>query len=227
MKLTHVVALSVLLCLVAVAISPAALAATDITVTVDGEDVSDGDTVEVDDSPATVSFNVSSDTGISLVETEYGTNLDAEGLEARRSYRSRFNVSVFGQKEVSIQATDTGSETQSFRFTLKRSSETSTGLREDLQNIQDRANRLENETSELEERRQELIERREELRKQIENTTQGANNGSGNGDEDGNDDGNSSDGTGGGGQGLPGFTAVVALVAVAISVAALSLRKRS
>ena len=225
MKLIHVVALSVLLCLVAVAISPAALAAPEISATVDGEDVSDGSTVEVDDSPATVSLNISSDSGVSLVETEYGTTLDAEGLDARQTYRSSFNVSVFGQKAVSIQATDTANETQSFRFTLTRSSETSTSLREDLQDIQDRANRLENETSELEERRRDLIERREELRRQVNNTTQPDN--SNTGQDNGNGDGNGSDGTGGGGQGMPGFTALVALFAVAASLAALSLRKRS
>lgn len=216
-----VVALSTLLFLVALAASPAVAAAPDISVTVDGEEVSDGDTVEVEDTPASVSFNVSSDVGIGAVRREHGTTLDAEGLTGRQTYTDSFNVSVFGQKEVVIEATDTNGDTRTVTMTLARSSETAPGAREDLEALEDRANRLENETSDLEERRQELMERRQELREQLNNVSE---QGSGNGG-DGNSSGSGDDGSGGGSQGLPGFTAVVALVAVA--VAALSLRKRS
>jgi PGF-CTERM protein len=222
MKMKQVVALSALIILLSVAASPAVAAAPEVTVTVDGEDVSDGDTVEVEDSPAEVVFNVSSDVGVASVQWEHGTTLDAEGLRARETYDDSFSVPVFGQKDVTVEATDTNDDTRTVTVTLERSSGTAPGVREDLESLEERANRLENDTSELEQRRQELRERREELRQQrqqLENRTSDENGGT--------EGGNGSDGTDGadgGGQGMPGFTAVVALVAV--SVAALSLRKR-
>jgi len=222
MKVKQVAGLSVLILVLAVAASPAVAAAPAISVTVDGEDVSDGDTVEVEDSPAEVVFNVTSDAGISSVQREHGSTLDAEGLTERQTYDDTFNVSVFGEKEVTVEATDTGGETRTVTFLLSRPSEAGPGLREQVESIRERANRLENETSELEQRRQDLRERREELRQELNETRNTRENME---SENGNGNGNGSDGNSGGGQGMPGFTAVVALVAV--SVAALSLRKRS
>ena len=207
-----VVVVSVFLCLVAVALSPSVSADSEISVTVDGEDVADGETVEVGASPF-VNVTVESDTTLNYVRTGTGSSFSINSVDTS-TYRTARNVSVLSEVEFAVEANEVGGETYTHTVVLTRPSDTPRDLQRDVRSIRDSIRSMEDEVNRLEERRNELQQRNENLTQRLNETRQEAEN---NGSEDG-DDGD------GGGQGMPGFTVVVALVAV--SVAAIAVRHR-
>ena len=207
-----VVVVSVFLCLTAVAWSPSVSADSEISVTVDGQDVADGETVEVGASPF-VNVTVESDATLNYVRTGTGSSFSINSVDTS-TYRTARNVSVLSEVEFAVEANEVGGETYTHTVVLTRPSDTPRDLQRDVRSIRDSIRSMEDEVNRLEERRNELQQRNENLTQRLNETRQEAEN---NGSEDG-DDG------GGGGQGMPGFTVVVALVAV--SVAAIAVRHR-
>ena len=214
MKKTLLVA-TALVCLgvVAVATSPVS-AESDITVTVDGEGVPDGETVEVGSSPF-VNVTVESDATLTSVRTGTRSSYSIDGAEGS-TYRTARNVSVLSEKEFVVEATEEGGETYTHTVVLARPSETPRDLQRDVRSIRDNIESVEDDVERLEDRREQLRQRNEDLNRQLNETRESVDGSDGGGGDTGDEDG--------GGQGMPGFTALVALIA--LSVASVAVRYR-
>ncbi len=195
MDTRRLVLVAVCACLALTLASPVSATA-DVTVTVNGDVVDDGDTVELDSTTAVVNVSVESDGTLSLVRTEAGSSSNFAALE-RSNYTSSRTVTVTGETVFTVEATD-GDGTTTHEVTLRRSTGSASGAQQTLNDLQDRVGDIQNEVDSLEQRRQELQERRDNLTERLNET-----------DSSGGD----TNDTGGGGQGLPGFGAVVAVLA--------------
>lgn len=203
MRRTKVLTATVLICLVVLALSPSVSAESEITVTVDGESVADGETVEVGPSPF-VNVTVESDTTINTVRVGTGNSYSIDGAEGS-TYQTSRNVSVLSEKDLSVEVREEGGGTYTHTVVLTRPSETPRDFQRDVRAIRDDIESIEDEVERLEERRDELRQRNENLTRRLNETREAVNE-----SEDGGD-----------GEGLPGFTAFAALVALSVVVAAL------
>jgi len=206
MKTTHVVALTVVLTLVTVSALPGVAAQPEITLAVDGEEVSDGDTVEVG-STAQVRLTVNSDVKLTSARIESGSMFNIAGLD-RTTYNVTQPVTVSGQQELSVEVTDVEGGTSTRTVVLTRSSDTGSDLQREVDSLRDGIESVQDDVDDLRERRDELQQRNENLTRRLNETRS---------DIDGESDGTEDSG-GGGGQGMPGFTAVAALVALSVAV---------
>ncbi len=200
MEVTRVVALSMLLCVGLLALTvTSASASPEITVMVDGESVADGETAEVDVSPE-VRVLVDSETTLTSVRVESGSMFSATGLD-RRTYNATHSVTVLSEQDLTVEVRDETDATYSHRITLTRPSETSVDLQRDVRTLQDRVNALDEEVRDLEEYRDELERTNQNLTQTLAELE----------DDDGEDDGDEP-------EGMPGFTAFVALVALSFAL---------
>lgn len=213
MEKTKVLIAAVLVCLAAVAISPSVSAESDITVTVNGEAIADGETVQVESSPV-VNVTVESDTTLTSVRTVAGGSYSVVGADGS-SYTTSRTVSVLGETEFSVTANEEGGESYTHTVVLTRPSETPRDLQRDVRSLRDGIESMEGEVDRLEQRRNELRQRNENLTRRLNETRAQLENTS--------DDGDSGESDG---QGMPGFTAVAALVAASVVGFAVSRRTR-
>lgn len=209
MRNTKVLIAIVLLCLAVLSLSPSVSAESEITVTVNGENVADGETVEVGSSPF-VNVTVESDTTITTVRAGTGNSYSIDGADGS-TYQTSRNVSVLSEKEFSVEVTEEGGGTYTHTVVLTRPSETPRDFQRDVRGIRDEIESMEDEVERLKERREELRQRNENLTRLLNETREAV-------------DGNESE-DGGEGEGLPGFTAFAALVALS-AVVALLVRRR-
>ena len=183
-----------------------AAATADVTVTVDGEEVDDGETFEVESSVTVVNVSVESDGTLTSVSTETGSSSSIAGLD-RSTYTTSRTVTVSGETSFSVEATD-GDGTTTHEVTLRRSTGSASDAQQTLNDLQDRVDDIEGDIDSLEERRNRLQETRDNLSERL-NETEGGSDGGNGSDGDGSNDG------GGNGSPLPGFGVFVALVAFA------------
>ncbi|MDZ7687961.1 MAG: PGF-CTERM sorting domain-containing protein [Halobacteriales archaeon] len=201
MKTTHVVAISVLVALAVLAVSPTVSAQPDITLTVDGEQVADGETVEVGPR-AEVGVDVESDVALTSARMESEGFFNVAGLEGRTTYTVTQNLTVQSQRELTVEINDVEGGTYTRTVVLTRPSETATDLQRDVRSLRDDIDSMREDVEDLRERRDALQQRNENLTRTLNETRADV------------DDNSSEDD----GEGMPGFTALVALFAVSVAV---------
>jgi len=208
MRETKLLIAAVILCLAVLAMSPSVSAESEITVAVNGENVADGETVEVGLSPF-VNVTVESDTTITSVRTGIGSSYSINSVDTGFFQTAR-NITVLNEEEFTVEANEASDE-YTHTVTLTRPSETPRDFQREVRSIRRDIESMEEEADRLEERRKELRQRNENLTRRLNETRAELDNGS-------------EDGDGDDGQGLPGFTVVAALVA--LSLVALAARYR-
>jgi len=182
--------------LAALALAPTAAAAPDVSVTVEDEPADDGETVSLDAPTVVVNVSAESDRALTSVRTETGDSFSVAGLD-RPNFTTTRTLTVTGETTFTVEATD-GEGTTTHEVTLRRSTGSASDAQRTLDGLQDRVDDLEGEVGELEDRRDELRETRENLSERANES-----------------EGGDADDTDGGGEGLPGFSAVAAVVALA------------
>jgi len=186
-------------------VQPAA-ASPDITVSLDGEEIQDGERVEVQ---GTVEVRVvaESDGELTRIEIEEGGSTSITGIgEGRSSYNSTWNVtpSVAGNVFTATAVDDSGRS--SVRATFKIPAETTSDIRDAIDELEGETDSLRNEVDELESEKERLEEENRRLRQQVNQTE--------NSTEDGD-----------GSEGMPGFTPFAFLVAL-VCVAGVAVARR-
>ncbi|MDY6779602.1 MAG: PGF-CTERM sorting domain-containing protein [Halobacteria archaeon] len=188
-----------------VSMAPTALAQGSVTVdmTVNGDSVSDGATVQVGASPRVV-VNVTSSTTINYVEivTDGKTMVDSSVNSMRFNTSEEVEVG-FGPNVYSVTVVTKGGSKTTFEVTLDRKATTAAELQQALDRLESNVRNLKQQNQELRQRRRNLTQRNQRLRQRLSSDGNGTGNGSGSG--------NNANGT-------PGFTAVLGLVALVSSV---------
>lgn len=192
---TAVAVLGTLALLGVVAVDGAA-AQPSVDVVVDGASVADGENVTVGASPP-INVTVTSSTPLNYVEIEVDGKTRAEGSD-ETTFRLNHSPSLgFGRNSYSVRAVDSDGAATTVEVWLNRPAESREDIREQIQQIRVELQDLRARNDALERRRENLSAENERLRQRV----------------------NESDG---GGEGLPGFGAAVAVLAVSV----LALRRR-
>lgn len=181
----------------------------DISVAVDGESVSDGDTVEVGGT-AEIQVNVTSETTLDYVTTEYNGSFKSEGVRDGNTYNSTREIDVFlGQTRYRVTAANENGDTTSFSVRLDRPPRGGSQYQQVIDRLDGRVDRLNSTNQNLQERSRNLSRQNEELENETQQLRERL------------EELNGSDGNG-----LPGFGPIAALVALALTVAAVGLRRK-
>lgn len=204
MKRTLAVGVCIVLGFTFVLVQPVA-ASPDVTLSLDGEEIQDGERVEVE---GTVEVRVvaESDGELTRIEIEEGGTTSITGIgEGRSTYNSTWNVtpSVAGNSFTATAVDDSGRT--SARATFKIPAESPSDIQDAINNLQNETDELSTEIDELESKKQELEEENQRLREEANQT------------ENNTDDGE--------GEGMPGFTPF-AFLAAFVAVGGLAVARR-
>lgn len=178
----------------------------DITVSVDGEEYDHDDRVDTDAEELVVNVTVESENELNVVESSLHSRSIIAGASGNSYNTSHVLDTRLGPNDYTVTVEDVEGNVERHRVNFYREATNPRELREVVERLQERRDRLEEEIDELEERRDELNQTQQDLRQQL-NESDGSN-----GDDGGSDDDGASDEP----QGLPGFGALVALVAAAL-----------
>lgn len=182
----------------------------DVSLVVDGESVSDGETVEVGET-AEIQVTVSSETTLDYVTTEYNGSFRSEGVRDENTFNLTREIDVFlGQTRYRVTAANENGDTTSFAVTLNRPPRGGSQYQQVIDRLDDRVDRLNDSNQNLRERSRNLSSQNDELQNETQRLRQRL------------DELNGSDG----GSGLPGFGPAAALVALALAVAAVGIRRK-
>lgn len=178
-------------------VSTGAVSAVEVDVEVEGEEVEDGDELDLTDRDLNfddirVFVTASSDAGLSSVKIDYEGRMQYSGV-IQESYSTSTGLQVgLGSSTLTVEAEDTTGEQETVEVTLTRDAATEAELRGLLQSSENDLEDLEDEIEELEEYEQRLIEENERLQEEVEES-----------DTDG--------------EGLPGFSVLAALIALGLA----------
>ncbi|MFB6284468.1 MAG: hypothetical protein ABEK59_11160 [Halobacteria archaeon] len=201
-----------------VALAPAAAAqasGTTISASINGDTVNDGDTITIEGDTQEISIDVQSNVNITSVTSEFGLDRKTQTPQQvgnRKKVDFTYNESL--DKEVAnftvtVMLEDNSEKVLSATVEKKvESGGNGEGIQAKIDKLEQQLNRLKQENQELKQKQSQLEKKNEKLRQenkelqsQIANQT--------------NPDNNGTDG----GNGQPGFTPVVALVAMALAFA--------
>ncbi len=174
--------------------SPASADSVSVEVVVEGEQVEDGETFEVEEQEVAVGITVESENELNTLETNLHNTTVYAGINETRHTTSQVLETRAGSNVYTVVATDLEGNEARLAVDLYREPVTPAEIRDAVESLEDRRNTLESEIDELEERRDQLNQTRQELLEQV--------------DED--DDGEPED------EGLPGFGVLAALVALSL-----------
>lgn len=179
-----------------VAASQGAAAQPNVEVVVDGEAVSDGGNVTVGET-AEINVTVTSSTNLSYVRIRAGDETTSEGEDSRRFTYDHAPSIDLGPTTYAVEAGDADGSESTTTITLYRPATNRRQLAERLRDIRRTVDNLKSENERLRQERQNLTERRDRLDRRLNNTSAGPD---------------------GGGGGMPGFGAVVAVVAAILGL---------
>lgn len=145
----------------------AAAAEVSIEMTVDGEQVEDGDTVDVDQ-VATVEVDVDSDQQLNFVRTSLGTHAYTVGVNSTEFNVNQTVTTLLGDNSYSVYAEDVEGESASMEVTLERPPANEAEFRQVVRNYQNRLDSMQKEMNELENHSQNLSRENEQLRDEVE-----------------------------------------------------------
>ncbi|MFP4188353.1 MAG: PGF-CTERM sorting domain-containing protein [Halobacteriales archaeon] len=207
MKRTVVLVVAVFLATSAVALPPVSAQDGDISVEVlvAGEEYDDGERVEVDDDELTVNVSVESENELNAFESRLHSRSILVGVTGNSYNTSHLVETRVGPNEYTVVVEDVDGNVERHTVNFYKEATTARELQTVVERLQNRKERLEDDIDTLEDRRDELRETRDNLSDRLNETEA---------------DGDGSDGSGADDeqepQGLPGFGAVVALVALAL-----------
>lgn len=176
-----------------------------VNVSVEGEQASDGERIQVKQQEVAVGVTVESENELNTLEASLHNETVIAGINGTEYSTSQILEIRPGSNTYSVVAKDLEGNLERFSVDLYREPVTVREVREAVERLEDRRNALENDVERLEKRRDELTERRDNLSSRLKDTGDGEG-GNGGGDDSGS-------------EGLPGFTAVVTLVAVVLVAA--------
>ncbi len=144
----------------------AAAAEVSIEMTVDGEQVEDGDAVDVDQ-VATVDVHVESDQELNFVRTSLGTQDYTVGVNSTEFRVNQTVTTLLGDNSYRVYAEDVDGESASTEVTMERPPATEAEFRQVVRNYQNRLDSMQDEMNELENRSQNLSSENERLQDEV------------------------------------------------------------
>lgn len=199
------------LCVLAlVLVAPTAVAqdGVDVSVSVDGETVSDGAEVEVSDN-AEIEIEVSSDSALEYVTMEYNGSFRSVGAQDETEFNTTRELNVhLGSSTFMVEAANANGDTATHTVTLVRAPSSGRDYRDVVDRLSRRVDNLNDSNRFLQERHRNLSTQNEELRNETQRLRQQVNESEG------------------GGNGLPGFGVPAALIALAFALVVGLRRKR-
>jgi len=183
----------------------------DVTVEYDGEEVADGEKVEVEETEFEVNVTVESEDGINSVYATLHNRTLAQGAggDAYRFNTTHVLTTEVGPNEYTVVVKGVNGEKEVHRAYLHRVPTNVGELQEAIHRLEEEKNKLEEEIDELEEKREELENRNEELLVALNET-----------------EGSEDSLPVSAGERLPGFTGVGALVALLVAAGLVARRRR-
>lgn len=145
----------------------AAAAEVSIDMSVDGEQVEDGDSVDVGQ-VATVDIHVNSDEELNFVRTSLGTEEYTVGVNSTEFRVNQTVTTLLGDNSYTVYAEDVGGESASLEVTMERPPATEAEFRQVVRQYQNRLDGMQEEMNELENQSQNLTQENERLRDEVE-----------------------------------------------------------
>lgn len=146
--------------------APAA-AEVSIEASVDGEQVADGDAVDVGE-VATVEVEVDSDSELNFVRTSLGTHEYTVGVNSTSFRVNQTVTALLGDNSYRVYAEDVDGESASLEVTLERPPANEAEYRQVVRQYRSQLAEMQQEMNELENRSEDLSSENERLRQQVE-----------------------------------------------------------